>query len=111
METTIQKSMVSALKNDIKVLVEEQKSLKNFRKTANFKGSLEERRKMEPWEASLRHSRNREKLRIMYAAYGLIRGKSFEEIEKRSNTAEPHPLNKFSTQITKLREHYLNVVK
>jgi len=34
---TIEKAMVNVLKNDIKKLVEEQKSLKNFRKTVNFR--------------------------------------------------------------------------
>jgi hypothetical protein len=106
METTVEKAMIIALKNDIKKAVEEQQSLKNFRKTVNFKGSLEERRKMEPSKAAYKHLVNREKLRVMYATYGLMRGKSFEQIEKRSDTTEPHPLIKFSNQITKLREHY-----
>ena len=65
---------------------------------------------MEPSIAAYKHLVNREKLRIMFAAYGLMRGKSFEEIEKRSDTTEPHPLNKFVNQINKVKEHYFHSV-
>lgn len=102
METTINKIGINVLKNDIKKLVEEQRFLRNQRKTVNLVGE----RTMEPWVAAYKHTANREKLRIMYAAYGLMRGKSFEQIEKRSDTTTDHPLNKFKTNINVIVDHY-----
>jgi hypothetical protein len=82
METTLVESTVevkridlSLLKNQIKALVEEQKVLKNQRKTVYLVGE----RTMEPSKAANEHIRNREKLSGMYVAYGVLRGKDLEE--------------------------------
>lgn len=108
METTIIKKIdLNVLKNDIKKLVEEQRFLRNQRKTVYIKGE----RTMEPWVAAYKHTANREKLRIMYAAYGLMRGKSFEQIEKRSDTTTEHPLVKYMSQINKMVETYSKFTK
>jgi len=36
---------------------------------------------MEPYQANWKVLENKEKLRVMYAAYGLMRGRKFSEIE------------------------------
>lgn len=73
---TIVKYNVGKLKSEIKELVLEQKFLKNQRKTVNLVGE----RKIGEFEATMKHISNREKLRLMYAAYGIIRGKTFETV-------------------------------
>ena len=101
METlTINKIAINALKSDIKKLSEEQRFLRNQRKTVNIKGE----RTMEPWVAAMKHRANREKLRIMFAAYGLMRGKSLEQIEP--NSSEENSLKNFLPQISKIIESY-----
>jgi len=101
METlTINKIAINALKSDIKKLSEEQRFLRNQRKTVNIKGE----RTMEPWVAAMKHRANREKLRIMFAAYGLMRGKSLEQIEP--NSSEENSLKNFLPQINKIIESY-----
>ena len=101
METTVKNTNVSILKNDIKKLVNEQKNLRNQRKTVNLKGE----RTMDPSTAQYVHTENRYKLRLMYAAYGLMRGKSFSQMEK-NHPEENHPLKNFLPQISKLIETY-----
>jgi len=102
METlTINKIAINALKSDIKKLSEEQKFLRNQRKTVNIKGE----RTMEPWVAAMKHRANREKLRIMFAAYGLMRGQSFSQIESK-HSEEEHPLKNFLPSISKMIETY-----
>lgn len=101
METlTINKIAINALKSDIKKLSEEQKFLRNQRKTVYIKGE----RTMEPWVAAMQHRVNREKLRIMFAAYGLMRGKSLEQIEP--NSSEENSIKNFLPQISKTIETY-----
>lgn len=101
METlTINKIAINALKSDIKKLSEEQRFLRNQRKTVNIKGE----RTMEPWVAAMKHRANREKLRIMFAAYGLMRGKSLEQIEP--NSSEENSLKNSLPQISKVIETY-----
>jgi hypothetical protein len=78
METIIEKINVKKLREDIKVLVEEQKFLKDQRKTIYNK--LE--RKIDPWRATMDHTYNRTELSIMYAALLVLRGKSIEEAAK-----------------------------
>jgi hypothetical protein len=92
---TIMKYALEALKNDIKKLVEYQKVYKNQRRTKRLVGE----RTMEPWEAAMNHEINRENLRIMYAAYGLMKGKTFSQIENNKNVEEEHPLVKFQYKI------------
>lgn len=102
METlTINKIAINALKSDIKKLSEEQKFLRNQRKTVNIKGE----RTMEPWVAAMKHRANREKLRLMFAAYGLMRGQSFSKMESK-HSEEEHPLKSFLPQISKMIENY-----
>jgi len=107
METLIiNKIAINVLKNDIKKLSEKQKFLRNQRKTVNIKGE----RTMEPWVAAMQHRANREKLRIMFAAYALMRGKSFSQIEK-NHSEEEHPLNEFKTNINVLVDYYETKLK
>jgi len=65
------------LKNQIKVIAEEQLVLKNQRKTVKLQGE----RTMEPWQACCRHQSNRIKLRTLYMEYGILKGKKPEEID------------------------------
>ena len=90
---TIEKVNVKKIKNDIKELAAKQKFLKNKRKTVHLVGE----RIMEPWEATYRHQENREKLRFMYAAYGLMRGKQFSQTEN-THEEEDHPLYNYCLQ-------------
>jgi len=77
-----------AFKNYIKSIAEEQQSLKNQRRTVKLVG----KRTMSPSDATMKHFHNREKLRILYAAYGILKGRSYSEIENRY-PEENHPLN------------------
>ena len=93
---------ISKIKSDIKKLAENQKFLKNQRKTVNLKGT----RVKEPWEAAYEHQRNRQNLRLMYAAYGVIRGKLFSQIENKYSE-ENHPLNNYKDSIDDIILNYL----
>jgi len=66
-------------------------------------------------EATYKHQTNREDLRIMYAAYGIARGKTFTQIESNSKWekvyvdstyGECHPLKKFQKSIDRILEGY-----
>jgi len=85
------------LKNEIKKLSEDQLYLKDQRKSDKNVGE----RKLQPWEAAMQHNVNRHKLRIMFAAYGLMRGKSFSQTEN-FYPEENHPLNEYKSQIDNL---------
>jgi hypothetical protein len=100
METTVkttQKIDVLKLKSDIKELAEKQKFYRNQRKTEHIVGE----RKMSASDAANAHRENKQKLRILYAAYGIARGKSFSQIESHY-PKENHPLNNFKYEIDKL---------
>lgn len=101
METLV-KINIAAMKDAIKKASEIQKFYKNQRKTVHIKGD----RLMEAKEATWQHQSNRHKLRIMYAAYGIARGKSFEQIEKRYDLHNEHPLKKYQYDIDKLLKQY-----
>ena len=102
---TIVKFNHSKMREDIKTKAEEQKFLKNQRKTVKLVGE----RKVEPSVATYRHQTNREDLRVMYAAYGVARGHSFSRIENHY-PEENHPLNKYINAINKCIEfHTKNV--
>lgn len=88
-------------KKEIKKLAEEQKSLKNQRKSVYFNGI----RTHEPWEATYRHYVNRNKLRIMYAAYGVLHGKTYSQIENHY-PEDNHPLKQFENDINLIIEKY-----
>jgi len=98
---TIEKTDIKKMKEDIKKMVEEQKTYINQRRTVRLVGE----RKMEPWVATMKHAQNREKLRVMYAAYGVARGKRFSYVEKHY-PEENHPLNQYQHQIDKIIEKY-----
>jgi hypothetical protein len=97
---------LSPLKNKIKELASHQKFLKNQRKTVHFIGS----RKIEPKEAEAQHRSNREELRIMYATYGILRGKEFSQIEN-GKTLDDVPIWKFKEKVTNLVNKYKENVK
>jgi len=99
---TIEKISVNILKNELKDLSNVQKILKNQRKTVNLVGE----RIKDPGMATYEHQRNRQKLRIMYAAYGLMRGKSFSKTENKY-PEEGHPLNEFKIEIDEMVLKYM----
>lgn len=74
------------MKEAIAEMAAEQIVLKAHRKTENFKGT---ERKYQPWEATWKHAANRETLRAMYVAYGILRGKELDQIEPNHKT-EPN---------------------
>lgn len=65
------------IKEKIKVLSQEQRVLKNQRKTIHLQGE----RTMEPWQAFYRHQANRSELRKLYFAYGIIKGRDLEVLK------------------------------
>lgn len=75
---------METLKSEIKKLAEMQIVLRDQRKSVFNK--LE--RTIEPYKAVYMHSNNRQVLREMYAAYGLLRGKSLEEVEANYGNTE-----------------------
>ena len=89
------------LKQEIKKLAQEQISLKQQRKTVYLIGE----RTLPSWEASYRHFKNRHKLRIMYAAYGQMKGKTYSQIENHYSE-DSHPLNEFKTEIESIIKKY-----
>ena len=62
----------------------EQKIIKPQRKTVHFTGT----RTIDPSDAYFKVISNKDELRIMYAAYNLLRGKNFEITEKNSKPIE-----------------------
>jgi len=104
---TIEKVNVKQIREDLKKLSENQKWLKNQRKTVKKDCSRKESdpNDIEPWEATYKHQINREKLRLMYAAYGLMRGKSFSKTENKF-PEESHPLNEYKEKIDKIISEY-----
>ena len=89
----------------IKDMAKEQQFLKNQRKTVKLVGE----RKMSPSEATWKHQVNREKLRVLYAAYGILKGKKYSEIENKYPDKD-HPLQAYDKSIERvLTEHkFLN---
>lgn len=107
---TIEKIDVRAMKADIKKMVEEQKMYKMYRKFyLTINGRLvvpkESERKMSQSEATWKHRANRQKLRLMYAAYGKARGKLFSQVENKY-PEENHPLNQWCVSIDSLVNRY-----
>lgn len=76
------KEQVLSMKEAIKSLVAQQKSIKPQRKTVHFTGT----RTMPAWKAASQHLINRYDLRHLYIAYGFMRGKSIEQIEPKRKT-------------------------
>jgi hypothetical protein len=77
METIDYKNILKEFRAEIAKLENEQKIIKPQRKTVHFKGE----RTMGPAEATYTSKSNSYDLRVMYAAYNLIRGKGFDVTE------------------------------
>jgi len=93
---------IAKMKEDIKAKVELQKFYKNQKKTVHIIGE----RKMEASQAWYKHFTNREDLRMLYATYGIARGKTFQQIERRYDSHNEHPLNKYQKTIDRILEGY-----
>jgi hypothetical protein len=106
---TIEKIDVRAMKADIKKMVEEQRFYKKQRKDAKY--IIKDGEKfghwdpMHPSEAQWKHAAMRKKLRLIYAAYGKARGKSFSQVENKY-PEENHPLNQWCVSIDSLVNRY-----
>lgn len=103
---TIEKIDIKKMKADIKAKAELQKFYKNQRKTDKIVGE----RKMSASDATYKHMSNREDLRMMYAAYGLARGKTFSQIESRYSE-DQHPLQNHQRTIDRILEGYKVLVE
>lgn len=92
------------LREEIAALEQEQISMKAQRKTVNLKV----KRTVDPYSAAMNVLSNREKLRVMYAAYGLMRGKRFNQVENHwdNKNNEIHPLYGLASQINKILNKY-----
>lgn len=73
---------MNTLKEEIKTLSAQQRELKNQRKTVDLKGE----RTMDPSQATFKHQVNRNRLRHLFMAYGLLKGKTQEQIEANPKT-------------------------
>lgn len=83
------KQEIIDFRKEIAALEVEQRNTKEQRRTVRFEGE----RTMSPSQAYEKALSNREKLRIMYAAYGLMRGKKFSQIENKAKLEDGvHPL-------------------
>lgn len=98
---TLNKNARIELKKDIKEKAEKQKFYKNQRKTVRLVGE----RKMSNWEATMKHQDNRTQLRIMYAAYAVLRGKEIKDVDslKFDNEWE---VNSFTHEVNKIVDLY-----
>ena len=101
METNTLKIDRKKLVSDIKEKSELQKFYKNQRKTVHFVG----KREIPAYEANYKHMDNRFELRAMFAVYGLLKGKTFSQIEN-THPEENHPLNEIQWKIDKLIKKY-----
>ena len=99
---TIVKFNHSKMREDIKEKVELQKFYKLQRKSDK---TIFKERKITQKEAQYKHLVNREDLRIMYAAFGLSRGKSFSQTENHYPEVD-HPLQKYQKSIDRFLEKY-----
>lgn len=92
---------MNTLKETIKVLAEQQISLKNQRKTVHLIGE----RTLDPWRATLNHEINRHNLRLLYTTQQLLKGKSLKEIEPH-NHESTIPLSAYQKELDQLVEKY-----
>jgi len=92
------------LREEIEALEKKQVELKAQRKTVNLKV----KRTVNPYDAAQAVDENRPKLRVMYAAYGLMRGKRFNQVENHwdNKNNEIHPLYGLALQINKILNKY-----
>ena len=105
METTL-KFDTAKMKADIKAKAEQQRFFKNQRKTVK----IVDERKMSASEAWYKHKTNRFELELLYAAYGIARGKTFNQIEN-NYPEESHPLKRCQKLIDKILEGYMMEVE
>jgi hypothetical protein len=92
---------MNTLKEKIKTLVEEQKVLKNQRKTVNLVGA----RTMDPSEAAWKHNVNRDKLRSLYNDFHLLKGKDVKWIRENVDRNCPNMSN-FDSYVENLHKLY-----
>ena len=117
---------IQDLKNAIKEKANYQRELKRHRKTEKFEGErmkvsqkvweydrvagrggyVEKEVECTPQIAFELHVQNRFELRMMYAAYGYLRGKSLFQIEKLTETDHPLNLPYFKERWMKIVEEY-----
>ena len=111
---------IQDLKNVIKEKVNYQRELKRHRKTEKFEGErmkvtqkvwewgkyVEKEVECTPRIAFELHVQNRFELRMMYAAYGYLRGKSLFQIENLTETDHPLNLPFFKERWMKIVEEY-----
>ena len=117
---------IQDLKNAIKEKVNYQRELKRHRKTEKFEGErmkvsqkvweydrvagrggyVEKEVECTPQIAFELHVQNRFELRMMYAAYGYLRGKSLFQIENFTETDHPLNLPFFKERWMKIVEEY-----
>ena len=117
---------IQDLKNAIKEKVNYQRELKRHRKTEKFEGErmkgsqkvweydrvagrggyVEKEVECTPQIAFELHVQNRFELRMMYAAYGYLRGKSLFQIENLTETDHPLNLPFFKERWMKIVEEY-----
>lgn len=92
------------LREEIAALEKKQVELKAQRKTVNLKV----KRTVNPYDAAQAVDENKPKLRVMYAAYGLMRGKRFNQVENHwvNENNEIHPLYGLASQINKILNKY-----
>lgn len=111
---------IQELKNAIKEKANYQRELKRHRKTEKFEGErmkvtqkvwewgkyVEKEVECTPRIAFELHVQNRFELRMMYAAYGYLRGKSLFQIENLTETDHPLNLPFFKERWMKIVEEY-----
>jgi len=103
MKTTERIYNVKELKAKIKVAAAYQIFLKNQRKTEKLVG----KREISPSEATWKHQVNREKLAIMYVAYGVIRGKDLEEqMKNHISKKDEYAMSSAKTKVEDLLKEY-----
>lgn len=91
---------METLKQKIKSLAENQKYLKNQRKSINLSGT----RDMPEWQACMNHFNARIDLREMHVVHALSKGRTYEQIE--GSAKEP-----FTPEfISKLQEKYAKYI-
>ena len=100
------KEEIKQLRQEIAALEQEQIAMKAQRKTVNLKVE----RTVNPYEAVDAVRNNRHKLRLMYVAYGLMRGKTFNKIEnsydKKNNDIHPLYSDFYCREINKILRKY-----
>lgn len=92
---------IKNFRQEIATLEKEQRNVKAQRKTVYYTGE----RTMTPQEAYWKALNNSNELRAMYAAYGLMRGRKFSQIENHWE-GERHPLVNYAESINKYLNKY-----